>query len=342
MTEKERKNRYIFSFVLLALLLGLFGVLNLCMGSVRLSAQDVANALFYRADTPAGDILFRIRMPRLLSAMILGGALSVSGFLLQTFFHNPIAGPFVLGISSGAKLMVAIFMILSLRLGNALNSWTMIAAAFLGAMLAMAFVLAVASYSGRISVLIICGVLTGYFCSALTELFITFADDSDIVNLHGWSQGSFSGINGSNVRVFSIVILFSVSAVFLIAKPMEAFQLGEAYAVSSGVNVKRLRICLILLSGLLSATVAAFAGPVSFVGIAVPQLMRNLFKTEKPIIMIPASFMAGGVFCLFSDLISRVVFAPTELSISVVTSIFGTPVVIWMMLKKQKEVKAWD
>ncbi len=330
------KKRYIFIFACLFVLLMVSMILNLAMGSVEVTADRILKIIIGSESDPVSiNIIKEIRLPRLLGAMILGGALSVSGFLLQTFFHNPLAGPFVLGISSGAKLAVALAMTFSLGAGYLLNSWMMIGAAFLGAMLVMCFILIISGAAKSSAVLIICGIMAGYFCSALTELAVTFADDQNIVNLHSWSQGSFSGISRANTKVIAIAVFICLIFVFALSKPMGAYQLGESYAKSSGVNIRGLKIALIILSGLMSAIVAAFAGPVSFVGIAVPQLMKGVFKTEKPIFMIPASFMGGAVFCLLSDLLARLVFAPAELSISVVTSVFGAPVVIWVMLRKK-------
>ncbi len=329
------KKRFVQSLILLVLLMLVFVILNISMGSVRLSPLQILEIISGRGtDTVNTNIIMQIRLPRLLGALILGGGLSVSGFLLQTFFNNPLAGPFVLGISSGAKLAVALAMTYSLGMGVMLNSWLMIGVAFLGSMTVIAFILPVAGKTGN-GVLIICGVMIGYFCSALTELVINFADDSNIVNLHSWSQGSFSGLTWANAGVMAFTVFFCMAVVFIISKPMGALQLGEAYARSCGVNTGRLKVAIIILAGLLSAIVAAFAGPVSFVGIAVPQLMKGMLKTEKPIYMIPASFLGGAVFCLACDLLARLVFAPTELSISVVTSIFGAPVVVWVMLGRQ-------
>ena len=269
------------------------------------------------------------------ATFLLGGALSVSGFLLQTFFANPIAGPFVLGISSGAKLTVALTMIGALSCGRVLGSAVMITAAFAGAMLSMGFVLLIAQRVRQMPLLVVSGVMIGYICSAVTDFVITFAEDSNIVNLHNWSMGSFSGISWDNIRVMTPVVLVSLVCVFLLSKPISAYQLGEGYARSMGVNIAAFRVVLILLSSVLSACVAAFAGPISFVGIAVPHLAKSLFGTAKPILMIPACFLGGAGFCLLCDLIARTVFAPTELSISTVTALFGAPVVIYIMVHRK-------
>ncbi len=331
-----RRRRYSFCFALLALLLLALLALNLGVGSVRVTAAELLEALRLRGDGgTAARIVWSLRLPRLIAAALLGGALAVSGFLLQTFFANPIAGPFVLGISSGAKLTVALTLIAALSRGIVLSSAALIAAAFLGSMLAMGFILPVSARVRRMSLLVVCGVMIGYICNAVTELLVTFADDANIVNLHNWAMGSFSGIRWANVRVMVWVVIAGVSLSFLLAKPMSAYQLGEGYAQNLGVNLRRFRLQLILLSSVLSACVTAFAGPVSFVGVAVPHLMKSLFKTAKPLVMIPACFLGGAVFCLFCDLLARTMFAPTELNISSVTAIFGAPVVIWMLLRRK-------
>ena len=333
---KNRRARCQLAFLLLLFLLVILAALSVSVGSVSLSFQDI-QAILSGADreSTAFHILWDIRLPRLLAAALLGGALSASGFLLQTFFANPIAGPFVLGISSGAKLVVALVMILFLGKGLFMGSAAMILAAFAGSMISMGFVLVIARRVRQMSVLVVCGVMISYICSAITDFVVTFADDSNIVNLHNWSMGSFSGTTWDQVRVMTAVVIPVFVLSFCMAKSISAYQLGEEYARSLGVNVKRFRAELILLSSILSACVTAFAGPVSFVGIAVPQLVKRLFGTAKPIVVIPGCFLGGAVFCLFSDLIARTMFAPTELSISSVTAVFGAPVVIWMMIRRK-------
>ena len=339
--QKEKPNRntrwlMCFTGLLAAMVLLFFW--NIRAGSVSLSVGYIAEILqgMHGEDT-AYQIIWGIRLPRVLAALLLGGALSISGFLLQTFFHNPIAGPFVLGISSGAKLVVALVMIFLLGKGIAVSSSVLILAAFVGSMICMAFILLLSRKTAGMSVLIIGGVMIGYICSAITDIVVTFASDADIVNLHNWSMGSFSGMNWDNLKGMSVVVLAAVLGAFLMSKPISAYQQGEEYARSVGVNTKAFRICLILLSGLLSACVTAFAGPISFVGIAVPHLIKSLLGTSKPILVIPGCFLGGAVCCLFCDLIARTVFAPTEVSISSVTAVFGAPVVIYMLMKRQKE-----
>lgn len=335
--QSKRALRYTAGFLILLACCAIFFALGLISGSSSMTLPETLETLFCKnPDETAYTILFKIRLPRLCAAMLLGGALSVSGFLLQCFFGNPIAGPFVLGISSGAKLAVALVMVLFLQNGLVMHSGVMIAASFVGAILSMGWVLLLSGKVKQMSMLIVSGVMIGYICSAITELVVAFADDANIVNLHNWSMGSFSGTDWADVQMMSIVISISLVLTFLLSKPLGAYQLGEAYAENMGVNLRRFRIELILLSSILSACVTAFAGPVSFVGVAVPHLMKCLFGTAKPIIMIPASFLGGGAFCLACDLLARTAFAPTELSISTMTAVFGAPVVIWIMLRRSK------
>ena len=325
------------SFALLALLLAAFAVWNIGLGSVAVTAGELLKVLTGRGEDPTmSRIIWDIRLPRMMAAAILGGALSVSGFLLQTFFANPIAGPFVLGISSGAKLVVSLVMVFLLGRGIVMGSGGMILAAFAGSMISMGFILLISHKVKMMSMLVICGVMIGYICSAITDFVVTFADDADIVNLHNWSMGSFSGMSWDNVKMMAAVTVLCMLAVFLMSKPIGAYQLGEVYAQSMGVNIRRFRAALIFWSSLLSACVTAFAGPISFVGIAVPHLVKCLLGTAKPLLMIPGCFLGGAAFCLASDLIARTAFAPTEVSISSVTAVFGAPVVIYMMVRNRK------
>lgn len=246
--DKCVRQRYALGYIILALLLLILLVWNINAGSVNLSVSDVAKILLSHDNTSVkGHIVWDIRLPRILAAVILGGALAVSGFLLQTFFSNPIAGPFVLGISSGAKMIVALVMIATLSRGILINSAVMILAAFVGSMISMSLILLISQRVSSMSILIICGVMIGYICTAATEFVITFADDSNIVNLHNWSMGSFSGISWENIAVMTVMVILSMVFAFLLSKPMGAYQLGETYARNMGVNIKLLRMELILL-----------------------------------------------------------------------------------------------
>ena len=338
LAQAGRQVRIAGAFLLLIMLLLLSLIWSICSGSVSVPIMEFLQELREpKLRGMAWTIIWEIRLPRALAALILGGALALSGYLLQTFFHNPIAGPFVLGISSGSKLLVALVMVGFLEWNITINSGMLVAAAFAGALLSMLFVLLVARKMEQMAMLIVGGVMIGYICSAITDFVVTFASDADIVNLHNWSRGSFSGMTWENVAVMAGVTLVSAAAVFLLSKPIGAYQMGETYAKSMGVNVAHLRFFMVILSSILSGCVAAFAGPVSFVGIAIPHLIRWLFADTRPLVLIPGCFLGGSVFCLFSDWLARTVFAPTELSISTVTAVFGAPVVIFVMMRKHRK-----
>lgn len=338
LAQAGRQVRIAGAFLLLIMLLLLSLIWSICSGSVSVPIMEFLQELREpKLRGMAWTIIWEIRLPRALAALILGGALALSGYLLQTFFHNPIAGPFVLGISSGSKLLVALVMVGFLEWNITINSGMLVAAAFAGALLSMLFVLLVARKMEQMAMLIVGGVMIGYICSAITDFVVTFASDADIVNLHNWSRGSFSGMTWENVAVMAGVTFVSAAAVFLLSKPIGAYQMGETYAKSMGVNVAHLRFFMVILSSILSGCVAAFAGPVSFVGIAVPHLIRWLFADTRPLVLIPGCFLGGSVFCLFSDWLARTVFAPTELSISTVTAVFGAPVVICVMMRKHRK-----
>ncbi|WP_373217668.1 FecCD family ABC transporter permease [Ruminococcus sp. 5_1_39BFAA] len=337
MENFKRRSRYTLVFVILAAAFCLITVLNINTGTTNISVARILEIIFRRTgDVTEYNIIWKIRLPRVLMAAILGGALSLSGFLLQTFFDNPIAGPFILGISSGAKMVVALTMIYFLERFQVVSSYSLIIAAFIGALISTGFILMMSRKLNSMATLLVAGTMIGYICSAITDFIVTFAEDSDIVNLHGWSQGSFSGMSWSNVQIAFVTVGITIALTFLLSKPIGAYQLGEAYAQSMGVNVKVFRVLLILLSSILSACVTAFAGPISFVGIAVPYLIKRSLNSSRPLVVIPGTFLGGAVFCMLCDLIARTAFAPMELNISTVTSVFGAPIVIIMMLKRKK------
>lgn len=323
-----------YDLIVLLGLLALFAA-NLCLGSVGTSPAEVLGILLSGpGDTStAAQIIWQIRLPRVIEAALLGGALSLSGFLLQTFFNNPIADPFVLGVSSGAKLVVAVVMIVVLGTGQPMSPAASVGAAFLGSLLTMGFVLLISRRVRSQGMLIVAGVMVGYICSAATNFLVAFADDQAIVNLDNWSRGSFSGATWPDAGIIAVAVVAMAAAVFALSKPLGAYQLGEPYAQSVGVNVLGLRMLIVLVSSLLSACVAAFAGPVSFVGIAAPHLARRGVGSSRPLLVTPACFLTGAAFCCGCDLVARTLFSPVELSVSAVTAVFGAPVVIALMLR---------
>lgn len=335
----KKRARYAAVFVFFAVAFCVITVLNINIGTVKLPVSDIARAIFLREGDPKTlDIIWTIRLPRIIMAAVLGGALALAGFLLQTFFENPIAGPYVLGISSGAKMMVALVMIVCMKNAQGFSSAAMIASAFAGALLSTGFIIVVARKIRNMAALLVAGIMIGYICNAVTDFLINIASDSDIVNLQNWSLGSFAGMDWGGVRAAIVLVGITAAAAMCMAKPIGAFQLGEGYAASVGVNIRLFRVLLILLSSFLAATVTAFAGPIAFVGIAVPFIAKGALGTSKPVVVMPGAFVCGSVFCMMCDLIARTAFAPVELSISTVTSAFGAPIVIYMLIRKRHRI----
>ena len=308
-------------------------------GSVDITVKDILDIILRRDDSNvvAYNVIWKIRLPRIMLSILLGGALSLSGFLIQTFFRNPIAGPFVLGISSGAKMFLAVVTIAMAKVFTQMPISVTVISSFVGSLLSLLLVLLFTGKVKNMSMLLVIGIMIGYICSAVTDLLVNFANESEIVNLTHWSMGTYSGATWQSVKASALIILPILLLVFLMSKPMSAYALGEGYAKSLGLNVKALRFLLVITTGILSACVAAFAGPISFVGIAVPHISRILCKTEKPILMIPACFLCGAVFCVLCDLAARMLFNPTELSLSTVTSAVGAPIVIWLMVSRRRK-----
>lgn len=325
-----------FTVVIILLILGV--IINIISGSIDITLNDLRSIILKdkQLSTLEYNILFKIRIPRIISAILFGGALAISGFLLQTFFRNPIAGPYVLGISSGARFFVGIFILTNININIfGIDSFNIFIASFTGSILAMLFVLFFAKNIEDISALIVVGIMLGYIASAGTNLMITFAEREKIANLTLWSMGSFSGVTWDMIKLSAWIILPTIILIFVLSKPLEGYLLGESYAKSIGINIKIFRITLIFLSSILSACVTAFAGPISFVGIAVPHLTRLIMKTSKPKVLIPGIFSLGSAFCLLSDYLARTLFSPVELNISTVTSFIGAPIVIWLMVNRR-------
>lgn len=330
----KRKTELVYILLIVCILV--LVIMNLFAGSSNVSFSQMKDILFNRnGQDTLSVIVWEIRIPRMIEAAVLGGALALSGYLLQSFFGNPIAGPYVLGISSGAKLFVAVLMVFSYKLFFSMSSMMMVLASFVGSVIAALLVIVVAKRVKNMSVLIVCGVMIGYVCSAATELIVAFADDSNIVNLHNWSMGSFGAASWNNVKLLVPIVLLGFVFSILLSKGISAYHFGENYAKSVGMNIKQFRLMLILVSSLLSAIVTAFAGPISFVGIAIPHVIRTITKTSNVKTMIIASFLGGAAACLLCDLIARCMFAPMELSVSTITAVFGAPIVITMLLKKK-------
>lgn len=338
---KKAKVRYSLIFALLILLFILVFFFCVGFGSVQISLLEVMdivfrgneeNKIFYK-------IIWNIRMPRALGALIGGSALAVAGLMLQVFFRNPIVEPFVLGVSSGASLCVALVIMGGVTLGFASVSPTVIfLAAFIGSLVVMGIVLLFASRVKSVITLLVIGLMVGYAGSAITSVLIAFADKEQLQGFTMWTLGSFSGFTWNSIRILLLVGIPSLFATLLIVKPLNAFLLGEEYAISMGVNIQAFRVVIVFLSSLLAAVVTAFAGPVGFIGLAVPHLTRLLFKTSDNRLLIPGTILMGGIVTSLCDLIARTIFAPVELPISAVTALIGAPIVIFLIVKRRTSI----
>jgi len=327
-----------FTLVMTLFLLGviLFLILNITLGSINIPLPETVKILFRAADTNTAyqSIIWQIRLPRALGALISGAALAVSGLLLQVFFRNPIVGPHILGISSGATFAVALAMMGSYLIGMTyISPLTLSLASFLGAMVVMVIVIAVASKVQDVITLLVIGLMTGYVASALSSFLIAFAQSENVFRFVIWTMGSFSAMTWDKVYLLAGVGIFLLLGSYLLSKPLNAFLLGENYARSLGVNVKVFRYLVIFFSCALAAIVTAFAGPVAFVGLAVPHLARLALGTSDNRILIPASVLAGAAVPLACDLLARLLFSPVELPVSATTSLFGAPLVIFFLIK---------
>ncbi len=332
------KKRPFILFILGVLLLLIIFLLSICLGSIPISLEDMKKA-FTENDKIAHShyiIITTIRLPRVLAAFIGGASIAVSGLMIQIFFQNPIVEPYILGISSGANLFVGLVILGGFTFGMTSMSTTgMLIGSFLGAVFIMIMVIFASQKVKSITTLLIIGLMLGYVCSAATSVLTALADREKIASFTLWTMGSFSGFKWSDVKyAYMITIPFLIIA-FLMSKPLNAMLLGEKYARSMGVSIKLFRFLIVIVSSILTAVITAFAGPISFIGLAVPHIVRMTFKTNNNRIMIPAVCIYGAVMTGFCDLIARTIIAPTELPLNAVTSIIGAPIVVYLLVRKK-------
>lgn len=337
---KESQNRIKFLFIFLIIAIIIVIILSISLGSVNIPAKEVVSILMGETEkTTNYSIVMKIRLPRILSTLAGGTCLAVSGLLLQIFFKNPIVEPYVLGISSGSMLFLAIVMLGGYTFGyNAASPFFMFIGALIGALIVMFAVVLAASKVKNIVTLLVIGIMTGYICSAITSLLIAFATIENVGQYTIKTMGSFAGFTWSELTILiPITIGFSIAA-FLMSKPLDAMLLGEHYAQSMGVSIKLFRILIVIIASVLTAVLVAFAGPISFVGLAVPHLIRMTFKTSDNRILLPASALGGAFMTVVCDLGARMLFAPIEIPIGALTSLVGAPLVVYMLLGRNNEL----
>jgi iron complex transport system permease protein len=330
------KGRSILIFAALGTLLAAFVILNISFGSSPISFADIFKILTGGEGADSGDalIITRIRMPRTFAAIAGGAALSVAGFLLQTFFNNPVVDPYILGISSGSMFAVALVVLGGWTFGfRSITPALLVMVAFAGALLVTCVLLVVVRRIKSVVTLLVIGVMTGFIAGGGTSILSSFAEKERITNFTRWSMGSFAGLAWPQVRIlYALVIPFSVAAL-LMAKSLNALNMGEAYAQSMGINFKAARTLIILFSSVLTAATVAFTGPVSFIGLAVPHICRTLFHTTNSRILIPACFICGGFLALSCDFIARNIISPVEIPLGAVTALGGAPLAVWLLTR---------
>lgn len=321
------------------LLLALFA-LSLFMGAVRIPSGDVVSILMgHEAARPSwGYIVLKSRLPQAITAMLCGASLAVSGLMLQTAFRNPLAGPSIFGINSGASLGVALVMLL---MGGSISAGAfsltgfvaVLVAAFVGAMLVMSIILLFSTVVRNPVMLLIIGIMIGYLTSSAITLLNFFATDEGVKSYVMWGMGSFGGVNMGHMPVFATVTLVGLAGTLLLIKPLNALMLGDRYAENLGFNIRHIRNWLLIVTGLLTAITTAFCGPVSFIGLAVPHIARLLLRTDDHRILLPATVLCGAAVALICNAIC---FLPGEsgiIPLAAVTPMMGAPVIIYIIVK---------
>ncbi len=336
--KKRHLNISILGFALVLIIL-----LSLYLGSVKIPLSDVLKSIFgIPIDNSTWQyIVLEYRLPKSLTAILIGSGLSLSGLLMQTLFRNPLAGPYVLGLSSGASLGVAILVMGSGLFGGILGSaffskWSIIIAASLGSLMVMLAVLTTAKKVKDTMTLLIIGLMVASLTSAVVSVLAYFSNAEQLQMYIFWSFGSLGNLNWMEVGLLGICWLIGIILSIFSIKNLNALLLGENYAKSMGVSLSRNRLIIIISTSILAGSATAFAGPIAFVGLAVPHLVRQLVKTNDHLILLPSVLIAGAIVMLICDVIAQLPGSDLTLPINAVTSIFGAPIVIWLLVRKQK------
>ncbi|MDF5717632.1 MAG: iron ABC transporter permease [Rhizonema sp. NSF051] len=331
--------------IFLALVLGVITafLLDLGLGSVQIPLQEVITILLGGEPSKASwtNIILKFRLPKAISATLAGAALGVSGLQMQTLFRNPLAGPFVLGISSGASLGVALVVLTAnvtgmgalLTLGI-IGDFGLVVAASVGAALVLGLVLVVSRRVQDTMTLLILGLLFGYATSAVVSILLNFSESQQIQTYLQWTFGSFAGVTWQQMLVLAPVVVLGLFVAVMLSKPLNALLLGESYARSLGLGVQQARFWLITSASILAGAITAFCGPIAFLGVAVPHLCRSLFNTCDHRVLVPGVIFMGAILALISDLLTQLAVRQMVLSLNSVTALIGTPIVTWVILRR--------
>ena len=334
---------YTSQFIFLLITLVILGLLNISLGTVSIPTSDIIAIIFGDATIKESwqTIILDFRIPKAITAILVGSGLSISGLLMQTLFRNPLAGPFVLGISSGASLGVALLILGTSVFGgyflaSAFSNWTIAIASSIGSFLVLSAVIIAANKVKNTMSILIIGLMFGSFTAAIISVLSYFSEAAQIQQYIFWSFGSLGNLSWDEILVFTSIYLIGILGVFFIVKPLNSFLLGENYAKSLGINVKRSRIIILVITSLLTGVITAFAGPIAFIGLAVPHLTKLLFTTSNHKVLIPATAIFGAIILLICDIIAQLPTSEYMLPINAITSLFGAPIVIWLLIRKKK------
>ena len=336
---------YRLPFALLLLALGICFVVNISLGSVLIPLKETLNALLGKPTQTESwyYIIWNYRIPKGLTAIFVGGGLALSGLLMQTLFRNPLAGPFVLGISSGASLGAAV-LIMGSSLFSGFLTWelandiSMAIAASLGSFLVLLVVVTVASKVKDTMALLIIGLMFGSITAAIVSVLSYFSNAERLQQFIFWSFGSIGNLTWQQLALLFAIVFIGIILSILSIKPLNSLLLGERYAQSMGVNIKKSRYMIIVATGLLAGSITAFAGPIAFVGLAVPHLARQVFDTSNHKVLVPAVLLCGAILMLLCDILAQLPGSAKVLPINAITSILGAPVVIWLLVRKRKMI----
>ncbi len=330
-------------FLILSLILGGLFVADLFLGSVRIPVSEILDILLRGEPSRPewADIVLRFRIPKALTALAAGMALSVSGLMMQTAFRNPLAGPYVLGISAGASLGVALLVLgfagfFGRGLPGSGSAWAMAAAAWLGSGLILLLILGVSLRVRDIMTILILGILFGSATTAIVSIMQFFSEAASLKTFIIWTMGSLGSVAPAQLRVLMASVIIGLLLVLALSTPLNVMLLGEQYARSLGLNIRAIRFLIFLATSILAGSVTAFCGPIGFIGVAVPHLARMLFRTSDHRILLPGSMLTGGIVLLFSDIASQLPGNDQVLPVNAITALLGIPIVIWVIIRNQK------
>ena len=334
---------YTTHFTLLFVLLVILFITNISLGSVSIPIKEIFNLLSGGVASKSSweTIIISYRLPKAITAILVGSGLSISGLLMQTLFRNPLAGPFVLGISSGASLGVALLILGASFFGgffltSMFSNWALAIAASIGSFFVLSAVIIAANRVRNTMSILIIGLMFGSLTSAVISVLAFFSQAEQIQQYLFWSFGSLGNLTWEELSIFGLIYLVGILGTFSVIKPLNSFLLGENYAQSLGINIKRSRNIILLITSILTGVITAFSGPIAFVGLAVPHIAKMLFSTSNHKILLPSAALIGAIVLLICDCIAQLPTSEYTLPINAITSLFGAPIVIWLLVRKKK------